>query len=406
MIFIGHDWAEAHHDIEVQDEAGSLLARRRFPEGLEGVAAFHALVAEQVGDADEVVVGTETDRGLWVASVIAAGYHVFAINPKAVSRYRDRHSMAGAKSDAGDAKVLADLVRTDRHNHRQVAGDSEQVEAVKVLARLHQRLIWDRQRQVNVLRSALREFYPAALVAFGTELAHSDALAVLCKAPTPARGRALGITSIESALRRGGRRRYVASRAAEIKDALRSPQLSPPTVLADAYGGAVRCAVEVLVAFNLQIAAAEAQLDLAFAAHPAADIVRSLPGLAVVLGARVLGEFGDDRTRYSDARSRRCYAGTAPITRASGTKRVVLARFVRNQRLGDACYKWAFSSLSGSPGARRFYLRRRARGDSHAQALRVLGNRLVGILDGCLRHNTPYDEHQAWGHRVQLDSAA
>jgi len=329
LIFIGHDWAEAHHDVEVQDEAGNRLARRRFGEGLEGVASFHALVTEHAADAAEVVVGTETDRGLWIASVIAAGYQVYAVNPKAVSRYRDRHSMSGAKSDAGDAKVLADLVRTDRHNHRQVAGDSVQAEAVKVLARAHQRLIWDRQRQANVLRNALREFYPAALVAFGTELAHPDALAVLAKAPTPAQGRTLSITSIQSALRRGGRCRYIPTRAAEIRVGLRSPQLDPPAALADAYGGAVRSSVEILVAFNVQIAAPQAQLATAFADHPAAGIVSSLPGLAAVLGARVLGEFGDDKTRYLDARSRRRYAGTAPITRASGTKKVVMARFVR-----------------------------------------------------------------------------
>lgn len=196
------------------------------------------------------------------------------------------------------------------------------------------------------------------------------------------------------------------TQAAEIKRCLRSPQLDPPAALADAYGGAVRASVEILVAFNVQITATQAQLTTAFADHPAASIVSSLPGLAVVLGARILGEFSDDKTRYPDARSRRRYAGTAPITRASGTKEVVLARFVRNQRLGDACYKWAFSSLGGSPGARCFHLHRRARGDSHPQALRVLANRLGGILDGCLRHNTPYDEDRAWDHRSQLDAAA
>jgi Transposase len=134
---------------------------RRVPEGLAGLGLVHELLAGQVEDPAEVVVGTETDRGLFVGALVAAGYQVYAVNPLAVSRYRDRHQTSGAKSDAGDAKVLADLVRTDRHNHRPVAGDSESAEAVKVLARTHQSLVWTRQRQLNQLRSLLREVYPA-----------------------------------------------------------------------------------------------------------------------------------------------------------------------------------------------------------------------------------------------------
>ena len=166
MIFVGDDWAEDHHDVHLMNEDGERLASRRLPEGLEGIRRFHELVAESVDDPGEVVVGIETDRGLWVHALVAAGYQVYAINPLAVARYRDRHNVAGAKSDAGDAKVLADLVRTDRHNHRPIAGDSADAEAIKVLARGHQNLIWARTRHTNMLRNALREYYPAALEAF------------------------------------------------------------------------------------------------------------------------------------------------------------------------------------------------------------------------------------------------
>ena len=219
MIFVGDDWSEDHHDVEVHDEAGQRLARRRLPEGVGGVAQLHALVAPHAEDPADVVVGIETDRGLWVAALVAAGYRVYAINPKAVSRYRERYGGgSGAKSDPGDAKVLADLVRTDRHNHRPVAGDSDLAEAVKVLARAHQRLIWSRQRQANG-GGRRAEFYPAALVAFGTDLDGRDALAVLDRAPTPQRGRALSRSAIASALRRGGRQRGVDASAAEIQAA-------------------------------------------------------------------------------------------------------------------------------------------------------------------------------------------
>ena len=120
----------------------------------------------------------------------------------------------------------------------------------------------------------------------------------------------------------------------------------------------------------------------------------------MTLGARVLAEFGDDPNRYADAKSRKNYAGTSPITKASGTRRVVLARYARNTRLADAAYLWAFCAINASPGARAFYDERRAAGDTHHRALRALANRLVGILHGCLRHGTLYDERLAWGHRV------
>ena len=398
-VFVGHDWAEAHHDVYVEDETGQRLARARLPEGVEGVARFHELVAPFVEAPSEVVLATETDRGLFVGALVAAGYEVVAVNPLSTSRYRERHSTSGAKSDPGDAKVLAELARTDAHNHRPIAGDSELAEAVKVLARAHQSMIWTRQRQANHLRSTLREFYPGALAAVD-DLTSADALAVLAVAPTPALGRTLSRSKIASALRRGGRRRRVEERAVEIQAALRSPQLEAPPLVADAMGASVRSLVAVLGELQTQITRLEAELADRFEQHPDVKVIRSLPGLGMVLGARVLGEFGDDPNRYADTKCRKNYAGTSPITKASGTRRVVLARNARNRRLADACYLWAFSALTASPGARTFYDERRAAGDTHHRALRALANRLVGILHGCLRHSTAYDEHTAWGHRL------
>jgi transposase len=161
----------------------------------------------------------------------------------------------------------------------------------------------------------------------------------------------------------------------------------------------VRSTIAVIAEMTQQISTLEAELTEGFEAHPDAEIVRSLPGLGAILGARVLGEFGDDPTRYQDAKARRNYAGTSPVTRASGKKRAVLARFVRNRHLADACYQWALCATNTSPGARGFYDEHRAKGETHDQALRVLSNRLVGILDGCLRSRSLYDEAKAWGHR-------
>ena len=396
VIFVGDDWSEEHHDVEIHDEAGRRLGRKRLPEGIAGIAELHALVAGHASEPAEVVVGIETDRGLWVAALVAADYQVYAVDPKAVARYRERYGGgSGAKSDAADAKVLADLVRTDRHNHRLVAGDSEAGEGIKVLARAHQRLVWSCQRQVNGLRSLLREYYPAALVAFD-DLDDRDTLAVLSRAPTPAAGRRLSRSAIAAALRRGGRLRNIEKRAVEIQAALRAAQPEPPAVLADAYGAAVIAAVGVITEMTRQLAALESELEQAFDAHPDAEIIRSLPGLGTVLGARVLGEFGDDPNRYADAKARKNYAGTSPITVASGKRRVVKARYVGNRHLADACYLWAFCAITHSPGARRHYDQLRARGAEHDGALRALANRLVGILHHCLEKRITYNEAKAW----------
>ena len=351
-----------------------------------------------------MVIGIETDRGLWVDALTAAGYQVFAVNPLAVARYRDRHHVSGAKSDASDAKLLADLVRTDRHNHRRIAGDSPDAEAIKVLARAHQNLIWARTRHTNGLRSALREYYPAALETF-ENLADRDALAILGRAPTPADAERLSLSKIRAALKAAGRQRNLDTRALQIQEMLRTQQLAAPAAVTAAFGASTRAAVGVIAELNRQISELEAELATHFEAHPDADIYRSLPGLGVILGARVLGEFGDDPNRYTDAKSRKNYAGTSPLTIASGKKRAVLARHVRNRRLYDAIDAWAFCAITRSPGARAYYDQRRAAGDLHHQALRALGNRLVGILHGCLRHHTKYDEHTAWSHRQNIATA-
>jgi len=403
VLFLGDDWAEAHHDVELQDEHGRVLRRRRLPEGVAGLTQLHELIADHLEGEQEpesVLVGIETDRGGWVHALVAAGYTVYAINPKQAARYRERHTTSGAKSDPGDAHVLAEIVRHDRDHHRVVAGDSEQAEVVKTLARTHQTMIWTRQRQANQLRSMLREFYPAALEAFGDDLAGRDALAVLAIAPTPTAGRRLTRSRVITALRKAGRQRNLQTRADQILTALTNEHLGLSDALAEAYGISVESLVAVLTAMVAQAAALEGEVERCFGQHPDAEIITSQPGLGVVLGARVLAEFGDDKDRYAHAKARRNYAGTSPITKTSGIRRVVLARYARNKRLADALHQQAFAALTASPGARAFYDHHRARGATHHQALRTLSNRLVGILDGCLRHRTPYDETTAWAHRT------
>jgi transposase len=241
LLFVGDDWSEQRHDVELQDEAGRRVGRARLDEGIAGIARLHELIAEQLEEdaaPEQVVVGIETDRGPWVVALVAAGYQVYAINPLQVSRYRERRSVSGAKSDTADAHTLADMVRTDRHQLRQVAGDSDAAESMKVLARAHQRLIWERTRHLLWLRSALREFFPAALAAFGEDLAGADALELLAAAPDPVSAARLSTSRISAALKRA-RRRQIADKAQAIRAALRTEQLRQPEVITAAYAATV-----------------------------------------------------------------------------------------------------------------------------------------------------------------------
>ena len=399
-LFVGDDWAEDHHDVELMDSAGQRLAKARLPEGVAGIARLHAMIGEQLGedadedDAGQVAIGIETDRGPWVAALIAAGYTVFAINPLQASRYRERHGVSGAKSDTADAHVLADMVRTDSHQLRPVAGDSAQAAAIKVVTRTHKTLIWERTRCTQRLRHALRDYFPGALEAF-EDLDAADTLELLGRAPDPASAARLTTAQISAALKRA-RRRDIAATAEPIQAVVRAAHLGQPDIVAAAYAASVRALIAVLATLNEQVKTLQGQVEAYFGQHPDAEILLSQPGLGPVLGARVLAESGDDPSRYISAKARKNYAGTSPITRASGKKKTVTARHVHNDRLIDALISQAFTALRTSPGARAYYDHQRARGAGHNPALRQLANRITGILHGCLKTRTLYDEATAW----------
>lgn len=407
-MFIGDDWAEDHHDIEIEDDQGRRLARARLPEGPTGISELHALISRHAPpewaelEPDDVAarvwIGIETDRGPWVTALRAAGYQVFAINPLSSARYRERHSTSGAKSDAGDAHVLAEIVRLDRDHHRLIAGDTDLVEAIKLVARAHQTAIWERTRHVLRLRSTLLQYFPAAVEAFD-DLSAIDSLMLLRRAPSPLRAAKLTRSQLVSALR-SARRHHVETKADELMVVLRAPALRQPGTIEDAFAAIVVGEVGVISALNAQIAELSEVVAESFDRHPAADIYLSQPGFGPTLAARALGEFGDDPARFRDSRARKNYSGQSPITRASGKKKVVLARFATNRRLGDALHMQAFGAMNASPGARAYYDSIRARNIGHHAALRQVANRLVGILHGCLKTGTNYDEHTAWQHQA------
>jgi transposase len=408
LLFVGDDWAEDHHDVEVHNEQGRTLKAARLPEGAAGMTRFHELVARflpENSDPGQVLVCIETDRGPWVRALVTAGYQVYGINPKQAARHRELLSLSGAKDDKADARTLADMLRTRRHQLRQVAADSDIAEAVKVAARAHQTLIWERTRHMLRLRTALREYFPAALQAYKPlGLTGTDTLELLAAAPDPDSAARLSIEQITAALQRA-RRHDTAAKAAAIAAALQTPQLGQPTMVTGAYAASVRAGVAVLTVLNEQIKLMEAEVKACFGRHPDAEIYLSLPGMGPITGARVLAEFGDAEDRYADAKSRKNYAGTAPITRQSGKVKTVHARFVHNDRLVDAVHMQAGAAILHDPDCRTYYDEQRARGTGHSAALRQLGNRLVGILHGCIKTRTPYNQTTAWSHRYQHPAA-
>ncbi|WP_064447232.1 IS110 family transposase [Micromonospora sp. NBRC 110037] len=403
-VFCGIDWAERHHDVALVDEHGELVAKRRIHETVEGWQQLLDMMAA-AGDTaeDPIPVAIETPRGLLVAALRASSRPVYAINPMAVSRYRDRHSVSRSKSDHADAMVLANILRTDAHVHRALPADTELARAIAVLARAQQDATWRRTKASNELRSLLREYYPAFLDAFINRkdyLTSSDARAILAVAPTPAAGAKLSKARIAAALRRGGRQRGIDALAAEIQQALRVPHLRQPSMIEDAMG---TTALALLATLNTECANV-AQLGeacaQAFTQHPDYQIITSFPGLGDLTGARVLAELGDDRARFTDARAVKAYAGSAPVTRASGRSISITHRRVKNDRLAAAGWVWAFVAATNSPHAREHYKRRReVHADRHAAALRHLFNRLIGCLHQCLTTRQLYDETKAFPTR-------
>jgi transposase len=340
------------------------------------------------------------ERVVLVACLHATGRSVYAINPLAAARYRERHTVSRRKSDAGDAIVLANILRTDAHAHRPMPTNTALAQAIAVLARAQQDAVWNRQQVANRLRSHLREYHPAALLPFQHQanggLARADARAILAAAPTPSHAAKLTRSQLRAALKRSGRTRDFDTVIDRIQAMFRADYLRQCPQVEAAMG-------HQMLALSRQLdAACAAADDLAAATiaqvdkHPDARILLSFPGLGPLTAARVLAEIGDDRTRFTDARALKAYAGASPVTRASGKSHVVAHRHIKNQRLAHAGFLWALSSLRASSAANAHYRRRRDHGDGHAQAQRHLFNKFLGQLHHCLHTNQLYNEAHAF----------
>jgi transposase len=400
-LYCGIDWASDHHDVAVVNDDGQVLARGRVGNNAAGFAQALTLLAD-AGDTanDPIPVGIETDRGLWVAALRETGRVIYPINPLAASRYRARYAVSGAKSDATDAVLLANIVRTDPDAHRPLPADTELAQAIRVLARAQQDAVWARQQIGNQIRDLLKDFYPAAIIAFAGlpsgGLARPDARTILAAAPTPGQAAKLTPARLRRLLIKAGRRRDLDRDVERLRAVFTDTYLHQPPVVENDMSIQLTA---LLRQFEAASAAADELAEAAiahFEQHPDAAIITSFPGLGNLAGARVLAEIGDDRARFADARGLKAFAGSAPITRASGKKTIVLHRHIKNRRLATVGSIWALASLRASPGARRHYDARRAAGDWNRQAQRHLFNKFLGQLHHCLQTGQPYNEHRAF----------
>jgi len=277
--------------------------------------------------------------------------------------------------------------RTNADVHRLLASDSELVQSIAVLARGGQDAVWNRQQIANQVRSLLREYFPAAIEAFKDSrsgLASAEARTILAAAPTPALAAKLTKARLRRLLIAAGRQRNIDARVDQLHTAFAGEQMRQLPRVEAAFGEQARALVLQLDAACRAAEHLAAATEEIFTEHPDAAILTSFPGVGTLTGARILAEIGDDRSRFAEARNLRAYAGSAPVTRASGKSIVVMQRRIKNQRLAAAGYVWAFAALTASPLARSHYDRRRAAGDGHPAALRNLFNRFLGQLHHCL----------------------
>ncbi|WP_225447423.1 IS110 family transposase [Streptacidiphilus sp. PB12-B1b] len=390
------------------ENSRSSSVRKRRLRITDDAAGFQELLQflGEHGDGPDALIpiAIETSRGLLVACLRACGRKVYAINPMAVARYRDRHTVSRKKSDHQDAVVLANILRTDAELHRALPGDSELVRAIAVPARAQQDAVWDRTRAHNRLRSHLREYYPAILQAFADKREHllcREARAILAVAPTTAQASLLSRSRLRTVIRAAGRQRRLDIEAARLFEVFQRTWLRQPPLVETAMG---RQTLALLAQLDAACRACE---DLArdteelFLQHPDAEIIMSFPGLGVLTGARMLAEIGDDRTRFAQAGDLKAYAGSAPVTRESGKSRRVIHRRIKNSRLAATGRHWAFAALTASPGAHAHYNRRREAGDGYHSALRNLFNRMIGQLHHCLATRQTYDESAAFALRAK-----
>jgi transposase len=392
--FVGLDWAAREHAVCAVDERGAVVTRFTAAHVADGLDALVARLTK-LAPPGELRVAIERPSGILVDTLVERGFAVVPIHPNAVKASRARYSAAQAKTDLGDAYLLADVLRTDGHRFRTLTPLSDETKALRGLSRLRDDLVGQRVALANQLRSLLDEFWPGAAVIFA-DVDSPIALDFLDRYPTPQAAAALGEKRMAAFM---ARHAYSGRRSArELLDRLRAaPRSVAGEVEADAKGECVRALVAVLRSLVGQVAALTAAVEHAVEAHPDAEVVTPLFRSGRVCAAQLLAELGDDRGRFVSADHLAAEGGVAPVTRESGKHRAVTFRWACNMRLRAALTTLADSTRHTSPWARAIYQRARDRGCDHAHAIRILARAWCRVIWHCWQYRVAYDpaKHRA-----------
>ncbi len=390
MLLVGIDWADTEHVYCLMDEAGNILPTGMIAHAAEGFEQLIATIRAHGPDPREVCVALETRHGPLVGRLLDEGFMIYPINPKAVDRHRERYRVAGGKSDLRDSWVLATLLRTDRALYRPLLPDSEAAQELRVLSRDRAELVRTRTMLSNQLTACLKAYFPEFLLLF-EDPDRPVALALLQAFPTLDALRAVSLKRLEAFLRT---HHYPgsAAKAQDIHQRLRQPPFRIPPVLIRTKARLAVTLARQLTTLCEQINAYEAEIQRVLRTHPDGELYLSLPGASDVLAARMVGELGDNRARYQEAAVAQCEAGTAPVTRASGSTRTVHVRRACIHPLRETMWQFAFCSLQRCAWAKAYYARARARGKTHAEAVRMVANVWLRIIIAMRRDCRPYDE--------------
>jgi len=380
------DWASDHHDVVVVDKTGATVYKSRIQHTPEGWQKLR----EELVSFLPLAIAVETNHGMAVEQMIALGYEVYPVNPKSSTRYRDRKAPSGVKDDELDAWSLADALRVDGHGWRRLMPDDPLVVELRLLTRDEVSLISQRTSFVNELQAALRDYYPAALAAFD-DWTRPNLWEFIETFPTPEILQTAGKKKWEKFLRTHKLwREDTAEKRMVIFETATALQGSPGAVAAKSLLAV--SVVKVLIMLQAQLDAYRARIEERFHQHPDHDLFGSLPGTGTKLAPRLLGEIGDNRSRFDCAEGLQSYAGTAPVTFQSGQIERHRVRRACAMQLRSTIHLWVNLSRQKCAWAEAYYQAHREKGQSHACALRCLGQRWLKILWKMWQTKTCYDE--------------
>jgi transposase len=385
MWYVGLDWADTHHDVEVLDEAGKRVGARRFAHSHDGLNELKQFLLSIATSPEHLACIVETNHGLLITFLLEAGIPVYPVNPKSVNQLR---KSAGAKTDQIDAHLLAKIGRLELAELRRLEPDSPIVAELKTLTRDQDALVQTQTRLVNQLTACLKEYYPAALHLFA-KLQQRSTLVFLQTYSTPQAAQAASLEEITATLRTG-KHTNPTRVAPKIVEELHRPQLVATEVIVRAKSRLMLSLVKQLLVVIEEIASYDLAINTLFLSHSDQAIWRSLPRAGKRLAPRMLAEWGDDRRRYADAASVQALAGTAPVPFQSGNYAKAHKRFACLKPLRNALHQFAWQSTLKEAWALAYYQRKRAEGKTHSMAVRALANVWVRIIYRMWENKTCY----------------